>query len=110
MNTLEQQHALQARLADLVPGVRLPAALVQRLAEALATESFLLACGDVRSLGFGSYEGQLCLVTPTRVLLATGTRVAAPERAFGLEQWDREVAPLPHLRTLRPRSPLPDER
>ena len=50
----------------------------------------------------------MCLVTPTRVLLATATRAAGPEGAFGLEQWEREVAALPRFVPVRPRAPEPD--
>ena len=109
MHAIEQQEALQSRLEEMVPVLRPPAALVRRLAEALAGEAVELACTDVRSLGFGAYEGQVCLVTATRVVLATATAVAEPERAFVLEQWERQVARSPRLTSLRPREPLPEE-
>ncbi len=99
---------LEYRLAVELPSVRLPAGLLQRLEAALAGEPVLLACGDVRPLGFGAYDGQLCLVTATRVLLATATRTAGPEGAFGLEHWDREVAAVPRFVPVRPRAPEPD--
>ncbi|HWH30364.1 MAG TPA: hypothetical protein VNU26_15665 [Mycobacteriales bacterium] len=99
---------LEVRIASRLPDLRLPAVLLQRLDEALGTEQVQLVCGDLRPLGFGAYDGQLCVVTPTRVLLATATRASGPEGAFGLEHWDREVAPLPRFVPVRPRAPEPD--
>lgn len=109
MHTTEQRQAVESRLAGLLPGLRPPAGLVRRLAEALTGEPVVMGVADLRCLGFGAYEGQVCLVTATRVLLATGTRVADPEHAFVLEQWDRGVAPMRRLFAVRPRVPLPDE-
>ena len=91
------QSHLELRLAVELPELRPPAVLLQRLSEALSDETVLLLCGDLRPLGFGAYGGQLCLVTPTRVLLATATQRPGPEGAFGVEQWEREVAPVPSL-------------
>ena len=95
MHVVPTQDHLQLRLAGELPDLRPPAVLLQRLSEALGGETVLLLCGDLRPLGFGAYDGQLCLVTPTRVVLATATRRPGPEGAFGVEQWEREVAPLP---------------
>ena len=99
---------LEFRIASTLPDLRLPAVLLQRLNEALGTEEVQLVCGDVRPLGFGAYDGQLCVVTPTRVLLATATRASGAEGSFGLEHWDREVAALPRFVPVRPRDPEPD--
>ena len=99
---------LEFRIASTLPHLRLPAVLLQRLNEALGTEEVQLVCGDVTPLGFGAYDGQLCVVTPTRVLLATATRASGPEGAFGLEHWDREVAALPRFVPVRPRDPGDD--
>ena len=95
MHVVPASGHLELRLAAELPDLRPPAVLLQRLAEALAGETVLLLCGDLRPLGFGAYDGQLCLVTPTRVVLATGTQRPGPEGSFGVEQWEREVAPLP---------------
>jgi hypothetical protein len=95
MHAVGQQDALAGRFAAALPDVRPPAVLLQRLAEGLAGEDIQLLCGDLRPLGFGAYEGQVCVVTPTRVLLATATRGAGSEGSFGVEQWDREVAAMP---------------
>jgi hypothetical protein len=108
MQDLRRQTPLEHRLAADLPELRLPAALVQRLADSLAGEAVRLLCGDVQALGFGAYEGQLCVVTPTRVILATATRLPGPEGAFGVEQWNREVAAVPRFVPLRPRLPEPD--
>lgn len=99
---------LAYRLAVQLPGFRPPAPLLQRLAETLGDEEVQLLVGDLRPLGFGAYEGQLCLVTPARVLLVTATRAGGQEGAFGLETWDREVTPLPRVAPVLPRSPLPE--
>ena len=59
MHTTEQPDALESRLTRLLAGPRPPAVLVQRLAEALTGGTVVLGCADLRSLGFGAYEGQL---------------------------------------------------
>ena len=97
MGPLPSQSHLELRLAVELPDLRPPAVLLQRLSEALSGETVLLLCGDLHPLGFGAYGGQLCLVTPTRLLMATGTHRPGPEGAFGVEQWEREVAPLPSI-------------
>ena len=96
---------LAYRMAVQLPGFRPPAHLLQRLADVLEDEAVLLLAGDVRPLGFGAYDGQLCLVTPTRVVLVTATRATGEQTSFGIEHWDREVAPLPSLAPVVPRLP-----
>lgn len=108
MQIVDQQAALEQRLAEVLPDVRPPAVLLKRLAEVLAGEPVLLLCGDLAPQGFGAYGGQLCLVTPNRVLLVTGMRVQSPEQGFGLEVWDRQVGPVPHLTVVRPPAPRGD--
>jgi hypothetical protein len=95
VHVVPAQDDLEHRLAVELPGLRCPAGLLQRLSEALSGEAVLLVCADLRPRGFGAYDGQLCLVTPTRVLLATATQRPGPEGAFGVEQWDRQICPLP---------------
>ena len=102
MQDVEEQDRLSARLERAVPGLRPPQLLVRRLAEELAGEDLLLLAGDVRALGFGAYEGQVCAVTPRRVLLATATRQTTADSGFTVEQWERQVAPVPLLHP-RPR-------
>jgi hypothetical protein len=92
---LRRRVFLEHRLAADLPELRLPVGIVQRLSDALGGELVQLLTGDVRPLGSGAYEGQLCVVTPTRVLLATATRSSVPEASFGLETWEREIAPVP---------------
>ena len=94
---------LEQRLTEVLPGTVPPAGLLMRLAEVLGAEPVLLACGDLRPLGFGSYEGQVCLVTPNRVVLATAT---GTNGLFGIEEWDREVGPVPTV-LRRPVLPVP---
>ena len=94
---------LEQRLTEVLPEVVPPAGLLMRLAEVLGAETVVLACGDLRPLGFGSYEGQVCLVTPNRVVLATAT---GPHGLFGIEEWDREVGPVPTV-LRRPTLPAP---
>ena len=103
MHVVPAQDVLAYRIASELPELRPPAVLLQRLTDALAGEEVLLLAGDLRALGFGAYEGQLCLVTATRVVLATATRATGPEGAFGVEQWEREVAPVPRFAPVRPR-------
>ena len=109
MHVLPASGHLELRLATELPALRPPAVLLQRLSEALAGESVLLLSGDLRPLGFGAYDGQLCLVTPTRVLLATATQRPGPEGAFGVEQWEREVAPLPGFTGVPQPAPADDD-
>ena len=109
MHVVPTQDHLQLRLASELADLRPPAVLMQRLSEALAGETVLLLCGDLRPLGFGAYDGQLCLVTPTRVLLATATQRPGPEGAFGVEQWEREVAPLPGFTGVPQPAPADDD-
>lgn len=94
---------LEHRLGEVLPEVVPPAGLLMRLAEVLGAEPVVLGCGDLRPLGFGSYEGQVCLVTPNRVVLATAT---GPDGLFGIEEWDREVGPVPTV-LRRPTLPAP---
>jgi hypothetical protein len=108
VHAVSTQDALSHRLASELPDLRPPAVLLQRLAETLGGEAVVLLCGDLRPLGFGAYDGQLCLVTPTRVVLATATRMSGSEGAFGVEQWDREIAPLARIAPVLPRTPEPD--
>lgn len=109
MNTIDQHSkALEERITLALPELRPPAGLLRRLAEVLGDEEVVLLCGDVRSLGFGTYDGQLCLVTPTRVLLATALREQGPDAAFGLEEWDRQAAPMPQVLHVLPRSETAD--
>lgn len=111
MQTTTSASVLGQRLAEVLPGVVPPAGLLMRLAEVLGPEPVLLASGDLRPLGFGSYDGQVCLVTPNRVVLATAS---GPSGLFGIEEWEREVGPvrlllpsLPSLLTLpSPRAEL----
>ena len=103
MHTVDLDSTLDDRLARALPQLRLPAALRRRVAEALEGEHVQLLAGDLTACGFGAYEGQLCLVTPTRVLLVTATNVQDPDSAFGLEEWDRQIGALP--RFLPPRVP-----
>ena len=94
---------LEQRLSEVLPGIVPPAGLLMRLAEVLGPEPVVLACGDLHPLGFGSYDGSVCLVTPNRVVLATAT---GPSGLFGIEEWDREVGPVPSALT-RPTLPAP---
>ena len=87
---------LEHVLAAALPQLRPPVPLVHRLEGELGGERVLLAAGDLRPLGFGAHDGQLCLVTPTRVLLATGLGTGGPE-AFAVEVFDRQAAPVPRL-------------
>jgi hypothetical protein len=103
MQDVQQHNALELRIAAELPELRPPAVLLQRLSEVLADEPVQLLCGDLRPLGFGAYDGQLCVVTPSRVLLATATRASGPEGAFGIEAWDREVAAVPRFVPVPPR-------
>jgi hypothetical protein len=88
LSVLEEQDRLVARLTEVMPGVRLPAALIQRLTTLLNGQDVLLASGDVRPLGFGAYSGQLCLVTHSRVVLATAKDGPA-EDPFDVQMWSR---------------------
>ena len=99
MPVVPVQDVLAYRLAVEVPDLRPPAALLQRLSDVLGEEEVLLLTTDLRPLGFGAYAGQLCLVTATRVLLATAG-AGTGEAAFTLEQWAREVP-------ARPATPVP---
>ena len=103
MQTTTSASVLEQRLTEVLPGVVPPAGLLMRLAEVLGAERVDLACGDLRPRGFGSYDGSVCLVTPNRVVLATAT---GPNGLFGIEEWDREVGPVP-TRLLRPTLPAP---
>lgn len=100
--------SLHHRLAAALPELQLPARLVKDLAGRVAGEQVLLVAGDVRALGFGAYQGQVVLVTPTRVLLATGLRSTAAEGAFGVEEWERQTGPLPRFRPFAPRPAEPE--
>jgi hypothetical protein len=84
----EEQDRLVGRLTEVMPGVRLPAALIQRLTMLLNGQEVQLASGDVRPLGFGAYSGQLCLVTHSRVVLATAKDGSA-EDPFDVQMWSR---------------------
>lgn len=106
MQIVNAQSELEQRLAAVLPDLRPPAALLRQLADGLRDEEVVLACGDLRPLGFGAYEGQLCLITPTRVLLATASSLHGPD-GFGIEEWDRRVSPLPQLRPRRVAPPAP---
>ncbi len=103
MQTTTSASALEQRLGEVLPGIVPPAGLLMRLAEVLGPEPVVLACGDLHPLGFGSYDGSVCLVTPNRVLLATAT---GPSGLFGIEEWDREVGPVPSA-LRRPTLPAP---
>lgn len=105
MRVVEDGQALERRVAAVLGGSAPPAVLLARVAEVVADEPVLLVSGDLRPLGFGAYDGQICLVTPTRVVLATATRAAVPEHAFGLEEWHREVAAMPTVFPATPRPP-----
>jgi hypothetical protein len=95
--------ALEQQLERALPGLVLPAPLLMRLAEVLGPERVEMACGNLRPLGFGAYDGSVCLVTPNRVLLATAT---GPNGLFGIEEWEREVGPVPTV-LARPTLPAP---
>ena len=96
MQSVDARTGLEQRLGQLCPELRPPVVLLTRLVDVLAGEDVLLACGDLVARGFGAYDGQLCLVTPTRVLLATASSLHGPD-GFGLEHWDRQVGQLPRL-------------
>ena len=104
MPVVPVQDVLAYRLAVEVPDLRPPAALLQRLSDVLGEEEVLLLTTDLRPLGFGAYAGQLCMVTATRVLLATAGQ-GTGEAAFTLEQWVRE-APVRAAGPVSPRSPV----
>ena len=82
---------LAYRLAVEVPGLRPPVGLLQQVADRLGHEEAVLVTTDLQPVGFGAYAGQLCLVTPTRVLLATATGRSG-EGSFAVEEWRRAVA------------------
>jgi len=82
---------LAYRLAVEVPGLRPPAAMLQQVAERLGDEEAVLVTTDLQAVGFGAYAGQLCIVTPTRVLLVTATGRSG-EGSFAVEEWRRAVA------------------
>lgn len=105
VHIVNQSTPLENRLAAALQEVRPPAALLKRVAEVLADEDLLLVAGDLAPMGFGAYDGQLCLVTPNRVILVTATHVQSPDSAFGVEEWDREIGPLLHLHPVLPPAP-----
>jgi hypothetical protein len=88
LSVLEEQDRLVGRLTEVMPGIGLPAALVQRLTTLLNGQDVQLASGDVRPRGFGAYSGQLCLVTHSRVILATA-RDGSTEDPFEVQMWSR---------------------
>ena len=96
MQMVNQQSVLEQRLGEVCPDMRPPVVLIKRLVDVLEGEEVLLACGDLASRGFGAYDGQLCLVTPTRVVLATASSLQGPD-GFGVEQWDRQIGQLPRM-------------
>lgn len=97
---------LEQQLAQALQG-QPPARLLVRLTEAVGGQDVLLLSSDLQPLGFGAYRGQLCVVTPTAVVLVTATELQGEEAAFGLEQWPREVGVLPRALPHRPGPPAP---
>ena len=109
MHTTREHDLLDQRLGEAMPELRPPAVLLKRLAEVVGDEQVLLVAGDLHPLGFGAYGGQLCLVTPTLVVLATGTHAPGPEGAFGVEHWSREIGAVPRSLPRLPARPAPPE-